>query len=143
MCQGPPSLQSPTEHDGFFTAISIPELSPCSVLEPGGSDAVGLEAARVSRALMEAETVKGSKGNLGLPEEGETPSVGAQSHHGRGYWLEALGKQPKSHSSQSKYLKMSVNWICCKTLRYLEGFSFDKSERLSWFSWLCRRYSLV
>lgn len=64
---GPPSLQSPAVHDGFFTAISIPELSPCSAVEPEGSDAVGLGTARVSRAFMGAGTVKGTKGSLGLP----------------------------------------------------------------------------
>lgn len=71
MCQGPPSLQSPAVHDGFFTAVSVPGLSPCSALEPEGNDAMGLGAARVSRALVEAGTVKGTKGNLGLPEEGD------------------------------------------------------------------------
>lgn len=70
MCQSPPSLQSPAVHDGFFTAVSIPEPSPCSAVEPEGSDAVGVGTARVSRALMKAGTVKGTKDNLGLPEGG-------------------------------------------------------------------------
>lgn len=63
----PPSVQSTAMHDGFCTAISGAELSPCSAVEPEGRDAVGLGPAGVSRALMEAGTVKGTKGNLGLP----------------------------------------------------------------------------
>lgn len=53
------------------SAISIPELSPCSVVEPERSDAVGLRAASVSRVIMEVGTVKGTKGILGLPYEGD------------------------------------------------------------------------
>lgn len=99
------------------SAISIPELSPCSAVEPEGSNAAGLGTAKVSRALMEVGTEKVTLGYL----KRENSSVVAESDHGKAIGLRLWGNNQSPISSQSKYFKMPINGTCSKTCFKIPG----------------------